>query len=338
MSREVKPRCLTRAKERTTMIDGCGREIDHLRLSLTDHCNLACRYCAPEGLKPAPRMIDAAFAFDVVKWMSEKHGIRYLRLTGGEPLLFPKLTCFVKRLSAIRSLHEITLTTNGQALSQKAASLNRAGLTRINISLDSLNPDRYAQVTRGGNISKTLAGIEAAVSVGLTPVRINVVVQRGLNEDEVGTIAEWGMARGCGVRFLEVMPIGPLAHVVDRHLVPATEILERLRRIFALRPILQSLGQPAVDYAADGRGVRGIIGIIAPTTRPFCDRCRRIRVTSSGALIACLHEPERFSLADCWRGETLDETLADQLLHQAIRNKPQVGSRSQTLTMLSLGG
>ncbi|MCH9001490.1 MAG: GTP 3',8-cyclase MoaA [Planctomycetes bacterium] len=320
------------------MIDGCGREIDHLRLSLTDHCNLACRYCVPEGPQPAPRMINAAFAFDVVKWMSEKHGIRHLRLTGGEPLLYTKLQPLVKRLATIRSLHEITLTTNGQALAQRAALLHRAGLTRINISLDSLNPDRFAQVTRGGRIDKTLAGIEAAVLAGLTPVKINVVVQRGLNDDELGAIAEWGMARGCVVRFLEVMPIGPLAHVVDRHLVPATEILERLRGTFDLRPIPQSLGQPAVDYAADGRGMRGVIGIIAPTTRPFCDRCRRIRVTSSGVLVACLHEPERFSLADCWRGQSLDESLADQLLHQAIRNKPQVGSRSQSLTMLSLGG
>ncbi len=320
------------------MIDGCGREIDHLRLSLTDHCNLACRYCVPEDPQPAPRMIHAAFAFDVVKWMSEKHGIRHLRLTGGEPLLYTKLKPLLKRLATIRSLHEITLTTNGQSLAQRAALLYRVGLTRINISLDSLNPDRFAQVTRGGRIDKTLAGIEAAVLVGLTPVKINVVVQRGLNDDELGAIAEWGMARGCVVRFLEVMPIGPLAHVVDHHLVPATEILERLRGIFDLRPIPQSLAQPAVDYAADGRGVHGVIGIIAPTTRPFCDRCRRIRVTSSGALVACLHEPARFSLADCWKGQAFDDFMADQLLHQAIRNKPQVGSRSQSLTMLSLGG
>ncbi len=202
----------------------------------------------------------------------------------------------------------------------------------------SVDPDRFARVTRGGEIGRTLAGIEAAVLVGLTPVNINVVVQRGLNDDEVGAIAEWGMARGCVVRFLEVTPIGPLAHVVDRHLVPATEILERLRGISDLRPIPQSLGQPAVDYAADGHGVRGVIGIIAPTTRPFCDRCRRIRVTSSGALVACLHERERFILADCWSRQSLDESLANQILHQAIRNKPEVGSRSQSLTMRSLGG
>ena len=320
------------------MIDGCGRQIDHLRLSLTDHCNLACRYCVPEGAASEWQMIDPGFAFEVVRWLSERHGIRHLRLTGGEPLMFPELLPLIRRLSKLSSLREITLTTNGQALAPKAAALRAAGLTRVNTSLDTLSPERFAHVTRGGQIEHTLAGIEAAVAAGLTPVKINVVAQRGLNDDELVDLAAWGLVRGCIVRFLEVMPIGPLAHVADRHLVPAAEILERLSERFELRPIPQSIGQPATDYAAAADGLRGVIGVIAPTTRPFCSKCRRLRVTSHGSIVACVHEAQRFDLGTCWDGRVLDVDAAGAILHEAVVGKPAVGSRSQSLTMLSLGG
>jgi len=320
------------------MIDGCGREIDHLRLSLTDHCNLACRYCVPQGAHPARQMIDASFAFELVRWLSEDHGVRHVRLTGGEPLLYPNLIPLVRRLSSLDQLNEISLTTNGQALAAQAASLRDAGLSRINVSLDTLNPDRFAHVTRGGRVGTTLNGIEAAIGVGLTPVKLNMVVQRGLNDNELVDTARWGLEVGCVVRFLEVMPIGPLAHVVDEHLVPAAEILDKLSAAFKLVPIRASLGQPAVDYAATSGRLRGVIGIIAPTTRPFCGRCRRIRVTSRSKLVACLHDNRHFDLTECWDGRCLDEAGANKILEASILNKPAEGSRSQSLTMIALGG
>ena len=323
------------------MIDGCGREIDHLRLSLTDRCNLACRYCAPEDAKDttdAFTVINADFAFEVVRWLSDRHGIRHLRLTGGEPLLFPPLLPLVRRLSGLRHLHEITLTTNAQALAKRATALRDAGLSRINISLDTLRQDRFAHLTRGGKVKHTMEGIEAGVAAGLSPVKINVVAQRGLNDDELADMAEWGLSRGCVVRFLEVMPIGPLAHVVDQHLVPALEILERLSARFALTPIPSSVGQPATDYAATRGPLRGVIGIIGATTKPFCSRCRRLRVTSHGSLVACVHEADRFDVSTCWDGRVLDHVRADAILQRAVGGKPAVGSRSQSLTMLSLGG
>lgn len=341
------------------MIDGCGREIDHLRLSLTDRCNLACRYCVPKGAPPRGKMIDEGFAFELVRWLSERHGIRHIRLTGGEPLLYPSLLSLIERLSSLDSLHEITLTTNGQALTakphsrtSKSKALHRAGLSRVNVSLDTLDPDRFAALTGGGQIALTLAGIEAAVEAGLTPVKINVVAQRDFNDCELPAIAEWGLSRGCVVRFLEVMPIGPLAHVADRHLVPASEILERLGERFDLKPIdpshgqaAFSVGQPSTDYAARRGGLRGVIGLIAPTTRPFCSACRRIRVTSSGLLVPCLHANRHADLFQCWNGKAAfadgrqwDAGRADALLREAILAKPAVGNESQSLTMLSLGG
>lgn len=222
------------------MIDGCGREIDHLRLSLTDRCNLACRYCVPEKAAVGSHMIDVEFASQIVRWLSDRHGIRCVRLTGGEPLLYPRLIPLIERLSAFGTLDELTLTTNGQALASQAHALRAAGLTRLNISLDTLEAGRFAEMTRGGDIVHTLAGIEAAIAVGLTPVKINVVVQRGLNDHELPEIARWGLSLGCVVRFLEVMPIGPLAYVTDDHLVPAVEVLDRLSHDLELRRICET--------------------------------------------------------------------------------------------------
>jgi cyclic pyranopterin phosphate synthase len=320
------------------MIDGCGRIIDHLRLSLTDRCNLACRYCAPEhGALPRDRL-DAQLAYAIVHWLATRHGVRHVRLTGGEPLLHPHLIPLVERLSRLGDLHELTLTTNGQSLTQRAAALRAAGLDRVNVSLDTLDPQRFAQVTRGGNVQRTLAGIEAALAAGLTPVRINVVAQRGLNDHELADIAAWGLARGCTVRFLEVMPIGPLAHVMEQHLVGAAEILARLSARFQLRPISASTGQPAVDYAATGDDLRGVVGIIAPTTRPFCAQCRRLRVTARGQLVSCLHDDRRYDLTRWWDGRTLDSTGADTTLRTAVADKPAAGVAAQPACMRSLGG
>ena len=322
------------------MIDGCGRIIDHLRLSLTDRCNLACRYCAPDqGATLRGRLdLDVDLAYAIVQWLTTQHGIRYVRLTGGEPLLHPHLIPLVERLSRLGDLHELTLTTNGQALAQRAAALRAAGLDRVNVSLDTLDPQRFAHLTRGGHVQRTLVGIEAAVAAGLTPVRINVVAQRGLNDHELADIAAWGLARGCTVRFLEVMPIGPLAHVMDQHLVGATEILARLSERFQLRPISASAGQPAVDYAATGDDLRGVVGIIAPTTRPFCAQCRRLRVTARGQLVSCLHDDRRYDLRRWWNGHELDYAGADTTLRAALAEKPAAGVAAQPACMRSLGG
>ena len=226
---------------------------------------------------------------------------------------------------------------------RRAASraLRDAGLTRVNISLDTLDAARFARLTRGGRIAHTLRGIEAARAMQLAPVRINVVVQRGINDLELCQLAQWGLARGCTVRFLEVMPVGPSLRTLPQRLVPAAVILQRLARQFALQAIPTPHGQPATDYAATSLaagGPSGVLGVIASTTRPFCGCCRRLRITSCGEVLSCLFDTHGSSLLSAWNGHTLAESTADQILQAAVLAKPRLGSRVQSTPMISIGG
>ncbi len=323
------------------LVDGCGRRIDHLRLSLTDGCNLACSYCSAGDTQQNSRCLDVNFAVALVHWLSRQHGVRYVRLTGGEPLLHPQLTELVSRLKMLGTLHEITLTTNAQVLAHKAQVLRAAGLTRVNISLDTLDAECFARLTRGGRVAHTLRGIEAALAAELTPVRINVVVQRGVNDAELCPLAQWGLSRGCTVRFLEVMPVGPSRGALHERLVPAAVILQRLAGQFALQPIPAPPGQPATDYAATSLAVGGpcgVLGVIASTTQPFCGCCRRLRITSRGEILSCLFDTHGSSLLSAWDGCALAEAAANRILQVAVLAKPQMGSRTQTKPMISIGG
>ena len=322
------------------LMDGCGRRIDHLRLSLTDCCNLACRYCSVTE-HMGSRFMDAGFAVALVRWMSGRYGIRYLRLTGGEPLLHPRLLEMVTALSALNTLEEITLTTNGQTLGGQAHRLRQAGLTRVNISLDTLVTERFAQITHGGTIANTLQGIDASLAAQLSPVRLNVLVQRGFNDDEVPRLAEWGLTYGCTVRFLEVMPIGPMVDRLPSAFFPASAILARLGNVFSLQPIQAPPGQPATDYAAVSRnpsGPSGTIGVIASTSRPFCARCRRLRITSAGEILSCLFVSEGSNLSTAWDGHFLNEEVADEILQNAVRSKPAMGRQTRYTPMIAIGG
>ena len=322
-----------------SLVDGCERRIDHLRLSLTERCNLACQYCSA-GQDTRACRIEAGFAIALARWLSVRHAVRHVRLTGGEPLLHPEVVEIVAALSAIGSLDEITLTTNGQALAARALRLRQAGLARVNISLDTLRAERFARLTRGGEISHTLRGIEAAIAAELKPVRLNVVVQRGVNDDELCDLARWGLERGCAVRFLEVMPIGPMVEAFRGQLVTAAEILDRLSDSLILTPVSAPPGQPATDFgaASPGGGLAGCIGVIASTTRPFCSRCRRLRITARGEILSCLFDTGGSSLADAWDGRELDEDAADRMLQAAVMAKPHRGQRAQRKQMVSIGG
>jgi cyclic pyranopterin phosphate synthase len=266
-----------------------------LRLSVTDRCQLACLYCKPMPLPPlAPRrdVLRYEETAALVDLLRRRFTVAKVRITGGEPLLRRNLIGFVAEL-ARRGLPDLALTTNGQRLPEMAQDLRRAGLQRINISLDTLNAATYRELTRGGDLAPTLAGIDAAGGAGFRPVKLNTVVLRGVNDQEVVDIARFALARGCEVRFLELMPIGPAGPDHERWFVSSAQVQERLAAAFDLRPLPAAPGASSRDFAAeDVHGRRGVVGFISPCTVPFCSSCRRLRLTATGRLLGCLAQAE----------------------------------------------
>lgn len=266
-----------------------------LRISVTDRCNMGCRYCMPpEGVLPLPR--SGILTFEeiarFVRVAGGEFGPARVRLTGGEPLVRRGLPELVAMLAA-EGVADLALTTNGQRLAAAASDLKRAGLRRINVSLDSLDPETYAAVSGGGDVRRVLAGIEAARSAGMFPLKLNTVVLRGVNDDGVVDLARFALSRGLQPRFLELMPIGPARAFHAERFVPAAEVRARLARHFELRELPRRPGSSAREFLADdGAGRRGAVGFIASETEPFCSGCRRLRLTSTGQLIGCLARGE----------------------------------------------
>ena len=262
-----------------------------LRISVTDRCQLRCSYCMPpEGVpkKDCHEILTFEEIVRFVRLLKPGFGISKVHITGGEPLVRPGLTELI-RLLACEDIADLTLTTNGQKLAQLASHLKRAGLHRVNISLDSLNDRTFQKLTGGGRLQRSLEGIKAALSNGLRPLKINMVVLRGINDHEVAALASFGLELGCQVRFLELMPIGCAKEMFDDLFVPAWEVREHLESSFTLTAIASQLGQSSRNFqASDHLGRKGIIGFISPATQPFCQGCRRMRLTSTGQLISCL--------------------------------------------------
>ncbi len=325
----------------------CGRTIRYLRVSLTDRCDLRCLYCMPAGRgRWMPRRdLLAASEIERVARVAAAAGVAKVRLTGGEPLLRPEAVEVVERLRRLPGLREIVMTTNGTRLARLAADLRRAGLDRINVSLDSLRPERFAAVTRGGVLRDVLAGLEAAAAAGF-PVKLNTVVMRGLNEDEVADLALFGLERGWEVRFIEYMPIGCGAADWRERFVPAGEVLARLESALgplapwdAPQPVATgaAAGDAAVTGARTSRGmadparrlrVRGFavpVGLIASLTAPFCSGCDRLRLTADGRVRSCLLRPGEADLRPLLRGGAPDEAIREALERAAGLKPPWHG-------------
>lgn len=271
------------------MRDQFDREINYLRLSITERCALRCIYCrAEEGFCPKAEELSAETLVNITRACAEL-GVDKVRITGGEPLLRRDLSEIISGIRNIESIKEISLTTNAQDLAGQALELKRAGLDRVNISMDSLKPDRFQALT-GGSLEKVLEGIHVSLTVGLLPVKVNCVLMKGVNDDEVDDFIGFTRDKPVQVRFIEYMPIG--GGVADRTRVNHTEIL--LRRP-DLQPVLPSYtGQPSRDYQIDG--YQGKVGFISPISHQFCYECNRIRVMSDGTLRACLGQEEEVSL------------------------------------------
>ena len=314
------------------MIDGQGRVIDYLRLSLTSECNLRCRYCLPEGrIASNSKLTLADFAFIVE--VAAGLGIKRVRLTGGEPLLVQGLAEFVAEIRQYPGIRDIALTTNAQGLENHAAALFRAGVSRVNISLDSLQPERYAHLTRGGKLQVALKGVQAALEVGMSPVKINCVIMGGVNDDEIEAFALWTRLTPISVRFIELMPFGEAANWPDSSFVSVRAMKERLTHLCPHK-IDVAGGGPAENFViTDGIGS---IGFISGTTEHFCGNCNRLRVTSAGAIRPCLFSDLEFSLQEAVKNR--DYQVLEQLLVEAAFLKPVREDSMKTKRMAEIGG
>lgn len=297
--------------------DSLGRRIEYLRISLTERCDLRCVYCRPrEGGEAAADVLAAQEVVHIAE-AATRLGVRRVRLTGGEPLLREDLEEICARLAGLEGLKDLSLTTNGQRLAGRAEGLAKAGLRRVNVSLDSLEPRRYAQVTGGGDLGETLQGLEAALEVGLEPVKVNVVLTSaaGAAEAELERFAELVARRPVHVRFIEGMPT-----CVHTGYVPAAAVLEALGRRWELRPVPGPPGGGPARYWRLGDSL-GTVGVIAAISEPFCGRCNRLRVTAGGELRPCLFSARGMELLPALRGPRPVASVA-ALLWRAAAAKP----------------
>ncbi len=335
-------RAVPRAGERITR-DAYGRPITYLRISLTDRCNLRCVYCMPaHGMKFAPReeLLTDEELLRIVRAAAQV-GFSRLRLTGGEPTVRPNLVELVRAMSQIPGVEDISMTTNGLLLERLAHDLAAAGLKRINVSLDTLDPQRYRIITRGGRIGKVWAGIAAAEDAGLSPIKLNAVVVRGFNDDEVPALAGLTLERPWQVRFIEVMPLEGVAEVHDTGLVTSAETRARIEAVYGpLEQLDAPLSDPARVYRIPG--AKGTIGFISPVSEPFCAFCNRIRLTADGKLRLCLLRADEVDIRELVRSGASDEALMERI-RAAVWRKPwghglREGDRRTGRGMSQIGG
>lgn len=310
------------------LVDGYGRVATDLRVSLTDRCNLRCTYCMPaEGLPWAPdeSVLTDAEVVRLVRVAVERLGVREVRFTGGEPLLRRGLEGIVAAVTALRAPDgapvRTALTTNGLGLDRRAAALAAAGLHRVNVSLDSLDPQRFATIARRDRHADVLAGLAAAAAAGLAPVKVNAVLVRGVNDDEAVALLAWALEHGYHLRFIEQMPLGPHGSWRREDLVTAEEILAALTAAFDLEPEAPGArgGAPAETWHVRGRP-GATVGVIGSVTRPFCGTCDRTRLTADGQVRSCLFARHEDDLRGLLRGGADDAALA-QAWRAAMRGK-----------------
>ncbi len=321
------------------MTDNYGREIDYLRISITDRCNLRCRYCMPEegctdlidhgeilSFEEIIRVVRAAAAV----------GIKKIRLTGGEPLVRRGVADLISKLSHIDGIDEICMTTNGILLAEMADSLKQAGLDRVNISLDTFNAEKFAYITRGGDINRVFEGIGAAHSAGLEPVRINCVAMGGFNDDEFSDFINYTIDNGVSVRFIELMPIGHAENGMNYGFISNDYILERFPE---LTPMPDNPSSVARYFKLPG--AKGTVGFISALSCHFCATCNKVRLTSDGKIKPCLHSDEEIDIKSAVRNGSDEEVLAafsESVMHKAERHYLNEGAAPIQRDMNKIGG
>lgn len=304
----------------SALTDGLGRQISYLRISVTDRCDLRCRYCMSERMSFLPK--NQVLTLEEIALLADlfiSRGIRKIRLTGGEPLVRRDIGDLVRRIGRHlgSGLDELTLTTNGTRLSEHADALFEAGMRRVNVSLDSRDPDRFAHVTRGGNIAAVLEGLAAAKAAGLA-VKINMVALKGVNDDEILPMLHWCGSEGFDLTLIETMPLGETGEDRTDHYLPLTDVMGDLRQHHAITPITHRTGGPSRYHAVDGLGIR--LGLITPLTNNFCADCNRMRMTCEGKIFMCLGHEDHVDLKAAFREGGV--AAVEPLIDRALRLKP----------------
>jgi cyclic pyranopterin phosphate synthase len=325
------------------MRDQYGRDLTDLRISLTDRCNLRCVYCMPaDGIdfRPSDELLQDDELRLLVRVAADL-GVRKVRLTGGEPTVRPGLVDLVREIAATPGIEDVALTTNGLLLDRLAAPLAGAGLHRVNVSLDTLDPEKFARITRGGRVEQVTAGIAAAETAGLLPIKINAVIVRGFNDEDVVPLAALTLARPWDVRFIEMMPFGSVGDFAEAGVVKSEEAMAKIEATLGpLAPLDLSGGDPARTYRLPD--AQGRLGFISPVSQPFCAKCGRLRLTADGKLRLCLlRDDEADLLTPLREGKPYEEIKA--LFYAAAFRRPFGHALAEAMypqarVMIQIGG
>ncbi len=306
-----------------SLVDRFGRTVDYVRLSVTDRCDFRCVYCMAEDMKFVPRaeVLTLEELFRVAQAFTEL-GVRKIRLTGGEPLVRHNVMHLIEELGQLPGLQQLVMTTNGSQLVRLAEPLRRAGIKSINISLDSLDPEKFRRITRTGDLGKVLDGVDAAKAAGFERIKLNAVILKGRNENEILDLVDYALAKGTHISFIEEMPLG----LIDEHdralsFCSSDEVRERISDRYTLTETSESTGGPSRYYRVSGSASR--IGFISPHSHNFCHLCNRVRVTVEGRLLLCLGNEHSLDLRELLRDEGVDSTALKQALVAAMDLKPE---------------
>lgn len=299
------------------MLDSYGRSINYLRISITDLCNLRCRYCMTDKGVIKKEFEEILTLEEIEKITKEfvKLGINKIRITGGEPLVRKGILKLIREIGSLKEVKDFAMTTNGTMLKKYAKELKNAGLNRVNISLDTLNPRKYSHITRGGDIKNVLEGIEEAKKVGLTPIKLNVVLIKGFNEDEIEDFVNLTRDENIDVRFIELMPIGQVCQWSLNRYLSNNTVLEKCSYLERIESTDKS--SPAVYYKL--KNGKGRVGLINPISCKFCSNCNRMRLTADGKIKACLHSDEEIDIMKYLR-QDID---ISGILKNIIKDKPK---------------
>ena len=319
MGRKAAPRTYSMT---TQLLDGCGRKIDYLRISVTDRCDFRCIYCMAETMQFLPRQqVLTLEEIERTARLFVSKGVGKIRLTGGEPLVRPGIVGLCQRIAAMPGLRELVMTTNGSQLPRLAQALADAGVKRLNISLDTLDPKRFRSITRTGELGRVLRGIDAALKAGFAAIKLNTVALHGRNADEVPALVDFAIAHGLDISFIEEMPLGDVGRSRLESYCSSGWVRERIAERYTLIDSAEQSGGPARYVRVSGHP-NTRIGFISPISQHFCDTCNRVRMTAEGRLLLCLGHEHSLDLRGLLRRYPVEDAPVLDAIHQALQRKP----------------